>query len=88
MDLAKGMQKYGCGEWSKMLKEPTFKFHCTPTLDKLKKRADSKTFKCKFYKFDVQWNLVVKNGEAKSRFVITNKATVCQWKRLQNVLFH
>ena len=54
MDLAKGMQKYGYGEWTKMLKDPTFKFHCTRTPDKFKKRADSKTFKCKFDKFDVQ----------------------------------
>ena len=61
MDLAKGMQKYGYGEWTKMLKDPTFKFHCTRTPDKLKKRADSETLKCKFDKLDVQWNLVVKN---------------------------
>ena len=54
MDLAKGIQNDGYGEWTKMLKDPTFKFHCTRTSDKLKKRADSKTFKCKFDKFDVQ----------------------------------
>ena len=37
MDLAKGMQKYGYGEWTKMLKDPTLKFHCTRTPDKSKK---------------------------------------------------
>ena len=36
MDLAKGMQKYHYGEWTKMLKDPTFKFHCTRTPDKWK----------------------------------------------------
>ena len=38
MDLAKGMVKYGYDEWTKMLKDPTFKFNCTRTPEKLKNR--------------------------------------------------
>ena len=56
-DLAKKMKKYGYGGWTKMLRDPTFKFHCTRTPDILKKKADSKTFKCKFDKYDVRQNL-------------------------------
>ena len=84
MDSAKGMKN---GEWTKMLRDHTFKFQCTCTADKLKKRTDSKTFKCKFDKYDVQWNLsVVRNGQAKSHFM-RNTAIRYQQKRFQNVFF-
>ena len=61
-----------------MLRDPIFKFHCTRTPDKFKKRTDSK-----HSNVNLMYNkifLVVKNGQANSHFV-TNKATGYQWKR-------
>ena len=45
--LAQGLKDYGLGEWSKIIRDPRFKFHKIRRTDTLKKRVKSRAFKNK-----------------------------------------
>ena len=45
--LAQGLKDYGLGEWSKIIRDPRFKFHKISRTDTLKKRVESRVFKNK-----------------------------------------
>ena len=45
--LAQGLKDYGLGEWSKIIRDPRFKFHKIRRTDTLKKRVESRAFKNK-----------------------------------------
>ena len=61
--LAQGRKDYGLGEWSKIIRDPRFKFHKIRRTDTLKKIVESRAFKNKIAKkysnaFCLVWNCV------------------------------